>query len=131
MRVRLILGWLLVLSLIAVIGWAQEPQAPGLSLREALRIARENSPTYRTTVNNRWGASREATSSSLRLITPSASVSGSHSREQGAEQYYSFLQRSVPTPGNNATSWGVSLDYTLSGQTFAARGLARSELRAT
>jgi len=131
MKVRLILGWLLVFSLVAAISYAQEPGARRLALAEALRIARENNPDYRSTLNNRWAAGSEATSSALRLVTPSFSVSGSHMREQGSEQYYTFLQQNVQTPGNSALGWRVSFGYSLSGRSIADRGLARAELRAT
>lgn len=131
MKARLILGWLLVLTLVAAIGYAQEPATRRLALAEALRLARENSPDYRSMLNNRWAAGSEATSSAMRLFTPSFSVSGSHQREQGAEQYYAFLQQNVSTPGNSALGWGVNFGYQLSGRSIADRGLARAELRAT
>jgi outer membrane protein len=131
MKARLILGWILVLSLVAAVGYAQEPAAPRLSLAEALRTARENNPAFRSTLNNRWAASSEATSSGLRLLTPSVTVSGSHTRQQGSSQYYSFLQRTVNTPGNKSLGWDLSFQYSLSGQTIADRGLARAQLHAT
>ncbi len=131
MKARLILGWLLVLSLVTAIGYAQEPPARRLSLADALRIARVNNPAYRSMINNRWAASADVTSSGLRLITPSATLSGSHMRQQGSSQYYSFLQRTVTTPGTQSLGWDISFGYSLSGQTFADRGLARASLRAT
>ena len=136
MKARLILGLLLVLSLVAAIGYAQEPAARRLSLAEALTLARANNPAYRSTLNNRWAASSQATSSSLRLITPSASVTGSHMREQGSERYSPELASILPspivtTPGSSSTGWGIAFGYALSGQIIADRGLARAELRAT
>ena len=131
MKARLILGWLLVFSLVAAIGYAQVPGARRLSLAEALTLSRANNPAYRSTLNNRWAAGSEARSSGLRLITPTASLTGTHMREQGSEQYYTFLQRNVTTPGNSAIGWGVQFNYSLSGGTIADRGLARAELRAT
>jgi outer membrane protein len=131
MKARLIVGWLLVFSLVAAIGYAQQPPARQLGLAEALRLARENNPAYRSTLNNRWAASREATSSALRLFTPTASISGSQSMEQGSEQYYTFLGRNVTTPGNSARGWSFRLGYALSGATIANRGLARAQLQAT
>jgi len=131
MKARLILGWLLVFSLVAAIGYAQAPAARRLSLAEALTLARANNPAYRSTLNNRWAARSEATSSALRLITPSAALTGTHQREQGSEQYYTFLQRNVTTPGNSALGWGIDFNYSLSGRTIADRGLARAELLAT
>ena len=132
MKARLIFGWLVVLSLVAAIGYAQQPPpARRLGLTEALRIARENNPAYRSTINNRSPASAQATTAGLLLFTPSASISGSQSYEQGSEQYYTFLGRNVTTPGNSAIGWSFRLGYALSGATFANRGLARAQLRAT
>jgi len=131
MKARLILGWLLVLSLVAAIGYAQEAPSRRLSLAEALRLARENNPAYRSTLNNRWAAQSEVNSSRLRLVTPSATLNGSHMRQQGSSQYYSFLQRTVTTPGTQSLGWDVSFGYSLSGQTLAERGLARASLSAT
>lgn len=131
MKSRLILGWLVVLTLVAAIGYAQQAPARQLSLADALRLARENNPDYRQTLNNRWSASRQVTSTGLQLLTPTATISGSHGRQQGSSQYFSFLQRSVTTPGTSSLGWDLSFDYSLSGQTIAARGLARAELRAT
>jgi outer membrane protein len=128
MKARLILGWLLVFSLVAAIGYAQQPPARGLGLTEALRIARENNPAYRSTLNNRSPASAQATTAGLLLFTPSASISGSQSFEQGSQQYYTFLGRNVTTPGNSAIGWSFRLGYALSGATFANRGLARAQL---
>jgi outer membrane protein len=131
MKARLILGWLLVFSLVAAIGYAQQPPARRLGLAESLRLARENNPAYRSTLNNRWGASRQATSATASLFTPTASISGSQMMEQGSEQYYTFLGRNVTTPGNSAIGWSFRLGYQLSGATIANRGLARAQLRAT
>lgn len=131
MKARLILGWLLVFSLVAAIGYAQEPASRRLSLAEALTLARQNNPDFRSMLNNRWAAGSEATSSGMRLFTPSFSVNGSHMREQGSEQYYTFLQQNVQTPGNSALGWSVGFNYSLSGSSIADRGLARAELRAT
>jgi len=136
MKARLILGWLLVFSLVAAIGYAQAPAARRLSLAEALTLSRANNPAYRSTLNNRWAASSEATSSGWRLITPTASLRGSHMREQGSEQYYPQLLGVLPTPivstpGSSSLGWGLSFQYLLSGRTIAERGLASAELRAT
>ncbi len=144
MKARLILGWLLVLSLVTAIGYAQQPPAAGapapavpqppatrLSLADALRIARENNPAYRSTLNNRWAASRQVTSSGLQLITPSVTLGGNHTRQQGSSQYFNFLQRNVTTPGTQSLGWDISFNYSLSGQTIADRGLAAAELHAT
>jgi outer membrane protein len=131
MKARIILGWLLVFSMVAAIGYAQQPPARRLGLAEALQVARDNNPAYRSTLNNRWAASREVTSSGLRLLTPSASVSGAYMNQQGSQQYYTFLQRNVSTPGNQLLGWDLSIGYNLSGQTVADLGLARAQLRAT
>jgi len=100
MRVRLMLGWLLVLSLLAAIGYAQEPAARSLSLTDALVIARRNNPDFLQTLNDRWTASRQLTSATANLLTPSVDVSGTAYASQAGER--SFFGQSISIPGVRA-----------------------------
>jgi len=134
MRVRLIVGWVVVLSVIAAIGYAQQPPAPPrtdtvrLSLAEALDIARRNNPTYLTVVANRGPAAAQAFASAMALLTPSARVSGG---EQWAQPgIYNLAGIAFPTPKTQGSSWNLSFGYTLSGQTIAGRGAAAAQLHA-
>lgn len=140
MRTRLILGWLLLLSLVAAIGYAQTPaqtpvqaapQAPArsLSLAEALDIARRNNPTFLMTRNDRSPASRNVLSATTSLFTPDVSIGGNYYWVDAGRQ---FLQGvSFDGPSRSQTSTSLNLGYRLSGATIANRGLAGAELRAT
>ena len=129
MRARLIIGWLVVFSLMAAIGYAQEAPARRLSLAEALELARRNNPDYLGTLNDRWAAGRRVTSATATLFTPSATMSGSAYRSGSGSQ--SFGGVTFPVEGLSRSSWSFGLDYQLSGSTFSNRGLYRAELTAT
>ena len=141
MRLRLTFGWLLILSLMAAIGYAQQPpataapapaQAAGpvqqLSLADALTLARQNNPDYRSTLNDRWQAVRQVTSATSQLFLPTARISGSAYSTGAGTQTLGGV--SFPSPGGNRQSWNLSLDYQMSGTTFANRGLYSAQLRA-
>jgi len=145
MRVRLIIGWLLVLSLVAAIGYAQTPaavpssrpaaQAPAaqaptrsLSLAEALDIARRNNPEYRTVLNDRTPASRNLLGATTSLFTPSVDVNGGYFWTDAGRQYFQGV--GFDGASRSQTSTSLRLNYSLSGASFANRGLAAAELRA-
>lgn len=139
MRVRLISGWLLLLMLVAAIGYAQQPapapaapaptQVGRLSLAEALDIARRNNPAYRDAQNNRWAAVRGARTARLNLLTPYASVS-SNMNYTLAGNRNAFFGDPVDFPTQKSTYSGLSLSYRLSGATIANIGLTSAAQRA-
>ncbi len=134
MRVRLIVGWVVVLSMIAAIGYAQQPApAPSapvrrLGLVEALDIARRNNPDYLTAVANRSPAAAAAFASAMALITPYASVNAGQSWTQAG--VYNLQGFTIPTPKTSGSNWNLSFGYTLSGQTIANRGYYAAQLHA-
>src|SRR3989338_4390089 len=95
MRFRLITGWLIVLTLVAAIGYAQQPAAPTqatrLSLADALDLARRNNPTYRQVLNDRWAAARDNRSATLNLFTPNADMGASMYVSQAGTRSFSGL----------------------------------------
>ena len=132
MRVRLILGWIVLFSLVAAIGYAQTP-SPTLSLQEALAIARRSNPTYLSTLNNRAPASRGLLSSNLSLFTPQVSVFGTYQRTgSGAVDYQlpngQFIQFNGPVTSRKYGQ--LQFRYDFSGASIANRGLASADLRA-
>ena len=130
MRVRLIVGWTILFSLVAAIGYAQQPAGRTLSLADALQIAQQNSPEYRMVLNDRWGASRQVLSSTAALFTPDLSVQGNYfHRGSGGTQYFQGIP--FQSPGSSQQSASLNLSYNLSGSTIANRGLASAELHAT
>jgi outer membrane protein len=131
MKVRWVVGWVVVFMLVAAIGYAQEAPIRRLSIADALRIARDNNPAFRTVLNDRWAASAAERSSFLNLFTPSVTASaGQRHTQQGSTVVTGFPQP-IQSPASTGSSWGLSAFYTLSGSTIANRGLATANARAT
>ncbi len=142
MKARLILGWLLVLSLVTAIGYAQQPpaatgapaptaqQPPAatLALADALRIARENNPDYRAAQNKRWVASAQVLSSNA-LLLPTASIQGSSYASQAGDGFVGGFPYHAAS--QSRLGWNFGVDYQLSGQIVSARWQARAQARAT
>jgi outer membrane protein len=128
MRVRLIVGWLVVLSVVAAIGYAQQPPVRRLGLAEALDIARRNNPDYLTVVANRSPAASAAFASAMALFTPTASIGAGEAWTQAG--VYNLQGLSFPTPRTQGSSWNLNFGYILSGQTIANRGYYTAQLHA-
>lgn len=129
MRARLILGWLVILTMVAAIGYAQEAPARQLSLADALDIARRNNPTYLTRVSDRYPAAAASLSSAVSLFTPTLSLSGGSSWAQaGLLNLGPGLQ--YPLNRSRSLGWNVNVFYQLSGSSIANRGFAAATLRA-
>lgn len=132
MRVRLIVGWLVVLSVVAAIGYAQQPPAAArsdtvrLSLAQALDIARRNNPSYLQVVANRSPAAAQSFASAMALFTPTATITGGEQWTQAG--VYNLQGYTIPTPKTQGSSWNLNFGYTLSGQTIANRGVAAAQL---
>jgi len=130
MRARLILGWLVVLTMVAAIGYAQEAPATKLSLADALDIAQHNNPDYLTAVSARSPASWSLTNSTLRLFTPSATVSGGYQYSGASPGFYFNGLSFGGSPSYHANNLQLGLNYQLSGATIAGRGYAAAQLQA-
>jgi len=129
MRIRLVMGWLLVLSLVAVIGYAQQPPARALSLAEAMTIARQNNPDFRSAENDAWSSGVRNTSSLLQFVLPSVNLNAAQFQSAAGEQ---TLGTTVfPQPAYHGTMWQLDFTLPISGRTFANRGLARAQARQT
>src|SRR2546422_741424 len=101
----------------------------GLSLADAIALARERNPAYRQAQNNRgpaaWGV-RNAYSS---LLIPSVTASGGMSYTGPGSQ--TFLAQSFSQSGATGSSfYDVGLSWQLSGSTLSQPGLAKAQLRA-
>lgn len=143
MRTRLIVGWLLLFTLVAAIGYAQQPapvstpatapapQVPtrALSLTDALDIARRSNPDYMSVLNDRWGARSAKRSSFLNLFTPSADVSYGARRTAEGTTVISGIPVPRFNPQNSGSNWSLSFGYTLSGRVIANRGQATANAR--
>jgi len=136
---------LLVAGLIlgpAAVAVAQQPTTPrnpaspaqvtsaGLSLADAIALARERNPAYRQAQNNRgpaaWGV-RNAYSS---LLIPSVTASGGMSYTGPGSQ--TFLAQSFSQSVSTVSSfYDLGLSWQLSGATLSQPGLAKAQQRAT
>ena len=129
MRARLILGWLVILTMVAAIGYAQAPPARQLSLADALDIARRNNPTYLTRLSDRYPAAAASLNSAVSLFTPEVSVAGGSSWAQaGLLNLGPGLQ--YPLNRSRSLGWNLNVSYQLSGSAIANRGYAAATLRA-
>src|SRR5438105_2000315 len=132
-QVLIVAGLLLGPAAVAV---AQQPTTPtkpamtaGLSLSDAIAVAREKNPAYRQAQNNRgpaaWGV-RAAYSS---LLIPSVSASGGMSYTGPGSQ--TFLAQSFSQSVSTVSSfYDLGLSWQLSGTTLSQPGLAKAELHA-
>ena len=135
MKRVLLMAGLLVGPATAVV--AQQPTTvgtpiptAGLSLHDAIAVAREKNPAYRQAENNRgpaaWGV-RGAYSS---LLIPSVTASGGMTYTGPGSQTFlaqSFSQ-SVSTV---SSSYDLGLNWQLSGSTLSQPGLAKAQQHAT
>jgi outer membrane protein len=128
MRARLIVGWLVVLTMMAAIGYAQSPPPRELSLAEAQQIAKQHNPAFLTTLSDRSPAAARSLNSAVSLFTPSVYVNGGTSWTQPGVYNLQGLQ--FNTPRTQSLSWDLSFNYQLSGTTLANRGAAVAQLRA-
>jgi outer membrane protein len=135
MRVRLIVGWLVVLSVVAAIGYAQQPPAPKpdtvrLSLAEALETAVRFNPIYLTTLRARSPAAWARNNAELSLFTPTFGLGGNYYAQAAASgQVFQGFQ--IPaTPSYKQTSGQLSFGYRLSGGVIANAGSASASLDA-
>src|SRR6266849_5952931 len=132
-QVLIVAGLLLGPAAVAV---AQQPTTPtkpvtaaGLSLSDAIAVAREKNPAYRQAQNNRapagWGV-RGAYSS---LLIPSITASGGMSYTGPGSQ--TFLAQSFSQSVSTVSSFSdVGLSWQLSGSTLSQPGLAKAQQHA-
>lgn len=109
---------------------AQQSTVPAtLSLADAIAIAREHNPAYRQALANRgpatWGARNAWASLFIPQVTASA---GFGYTGPGSQRFLTAdFSQSVAT---SSSSYGLNLDWTLSGQTLAAPGLRQAQSNA-
>ncbi|MBI2616429.1 MAG: TolC family protein [Gemmatimonadetes bacterium] len=107
------------------------PSVPqSLGLQEAIGLANQFSPVYRQTQNNRgpagWGVRNALASTFLPSFTASGGVQYSGPGSQ------TFLTQAFVQPsGLLGSSYSLTLNWQLSGQTLSQPGLARAQLSAT
>ncbi len=120
---------LLVLGLLApAVGTAQGVPA-SLSLAEAIRLARQNSPVYRQSLNDADPADVALRSANASLF-PTVGVSGGVGYTGAGRSTFggSFFNQSSPAV---SSSYSIDASWSLNARTWLAPGQARAQQRAT
>src|SRR5713101_2694878 len=130
-QVLIVAGLLLGPAAVAV---AQQPRtqitSAGLSLADAIALARERNPAYRQAQNNRAPAAWAVRGAYSSLLIPSISVSGGMSYTGPGSQ--TFLSSSFTQSVSTVSSfYDLGLSWQLSGTTLSQPGLANAQQRAT
>jgi outer membrane protein len=122
----------LVIGLAMIAGpvWAQEPMT--LSLEEAVSMALENNPSYRSQLNDE-GVADWGVRSAYANFLPSVSASGGVSFQQGGQiRIGSFTAGDIglsETPDYYYSSYGVNVGLGLSGADFYEIGRQKAQRR--
>src|SRR5882762_7906931 len=133
-QVLIVAGLLLGPAAVAV---AQQPTTPtkpaitaGLSLSDAIAVAREKNPAYRQAQNNRGPAAWSVRGAYSSLLIPSITAAGGMSYTGPGSQ--TFLAQSFSQSVSTVSSfYDLGLSWQLSGTTLSQPGLAKAQQRAT
>jgi len=133
-QVLIVAGLLLGPAAVAV---AQQPTTPpkpavtaGLSLTDAIAVAREKNPAFRQAENNRGPAAWGVRSAYSSLLIPTVTATGSMSYTGPGSQ--TFLAQSFSQSVSTVSSfYDLGLSWQLSGATVSQPGLAKAQQRAT
>jgi outer membrane protein len=117
------------LAVCPVLAVCQRSVPANLSLADAVALARANNPVYRQAINDRAPAAWGVRSAWSTLLVPSVSASGGIGYAGPGQQTFltSNFSQSVSTV---SSSYGIGLDWTLSGQTLTQPGLRKAQLSA-
>ena len=117
------------LAVCPVLAVCQRPVPAHLSLADAITLARANNPLYRQAINDRAPTAWAVRSAWSTMLVPSVSASGGIGYAGPGQQTFltSNFSQSVSTL---SSSYGVGLDWSLSGQTLTQPGLRKAQLSA-
>jgi outer membrane protein len=117
------------LAVCPVLAVCQRSVPANLSLADAVALARANNPVYRQAINDRAPAAWGVRSAWSTLLVPSVSASGGIGYAGPGQQTFltSNFSQNVSTV---SSSYGIGLDWTLSGQTLTQPGLRKAQLSA-
>src|SRR6267378_3559696 len=111
--------------------YAQQRPAPAaLTLADAIAIAREHNPAYRQALNNAGPAAWAARNAFANIFFPTVTASGGIGYSGPGSQRF-LTQNFSQSVATQSSSYGIGLNWELSGQTLSARPLQRAQERAT
>src|SRR5216117_1844850 len=111
------------------VAFGQHPVPATLSLADAITLARANNPAYRQTIHDRAPAAWGVRNAYASLLIPTVTASGGLGYAGPGQQRFltsNFSQSVSPW----SSSYNLSLDWTLSGQTLSEPGLKHAQLTA-
>ncbi|HZE94273.1 MAG TPA: TolC family protein [Gemmatimonadales bacterium] len=101
----------------------------GLSLADAIAVAKEKNPAFQQAQNNRGPAAWAVRGAFTSLVIPSVTAAGGMGYTGSGSQ--TFLTQSVFQSGSTISSfYDLGLTWQLSGTTLSQPGLAKAQLRA-
>src|SRR2546422_3309850 len=111
------------------VAFGQHPVPANLSLADAITLARANNPAYRQTIHDRAPAAWGVRNAYASLLIPTVTASGGLGYAGPGQQRFltSNFSQSVSTW---SSSYNLSLDWTLNGQTLSEPGLKHAQLTA-
>src|SRR5690606_16312037 len=108
---------------------AQQPAPAELSMDQALRIARENNPSFLQQAND-IGVARSQVRAAYGNLIPSLSVSNSYGYTASGEARYGSVQFG-DQPEVYSSSYSVGMNLQLNGSTLLQPSVQRAQRRAT
>jgi outer membrane protein len=117
------------LAVCPALAHAQDATPANLSLADAIALARQHNPSYRTTLHDRAPAAWAARNAYASLLVPTVTASGGLSYAGPGQQRFltSNFSQTVSTLSSN---YSLGLDWTFSGQTLSQPGLKQASLAA-
>ena len=107
----------------------QHPVPANLSLADAITLARVNNPAYRQTIHDRAPAAWGVRNAYASLLIPTVTASGGLGYAGPGQQRF-LTQNFSQNVSTLSSNYGVSLDWTLNGQTLSQPGLRHAQLSA-
>lgn len=108
---------------------AQESTPANLSLSDAIAIARQHNPSYRTTLHDRAPAAWAARNAYASLLIPNVTASGGLGYASPGQQRF-LTQNFSQAVSTLSSNYSFGLDWTLNGQTLSQPGLKHASLAA-
>src|SRR5438876_830892 len=111
------------------VAFGQHPVPATLSLADAITLARVNNPAYRQTIHDRAPAAWGVRNAYASLLIPTVTASGGLGYAGPGQQRF-LTQNFSQNVSTLSSNYGVSLDWTLNGQTLSQPGLRHAQLSA-
>src|SRR2546422_2363915 len=123
------LSWSVALLVCPAVAFGHRPVPANLSLADAITLARANNPAYRQIIHDRAPAAWGVRNAYASLLIPTVTASGGLGYAGPGQQRF-LTQNFSQNVSTLSSNYGVSLDWTLNGQTPSQPGLRHAQLSA-